>query len=275
MTNNYKIFVIYHQEINPEYYPDDIIDKLIFTNVTNREIILPTKFTNIRLDSLEFFTPLGKYYTESEVIFNIYLNQKVIENIEYVGFVHHDMDLRNFHEYLFSISKSQKLISAYLFQPYIFKHDYEQKILMDIDRPNILKGKGKNCYISIFNDYNSFYQKNLLVEDFFDKQIGLCSSFLVQVTVFNDMMAFISDIITSGKLDSFDKERKYRIQGGLLERYYGVWFLLSNLKTKALPLPHSFYQTKKDTPIEEKINLYLHSVKISLKKLIRQVTNLL
>lgn len=238
-----KIFVIYHDSINDNFYDPSMIDHLTFVNVTNKNIAIDRQYTSIKLTEFDSFIPLGKWYAESEVIYNIYKNPYLYSDADYIGFIHHDMDASSIKENILKQLVNNGGNDYVIFQPYNFKAVYKQKILMDENQPNTFSGAGKNCFDSIFDDYNTFYNETYNTKDFFNSTIGLCSAFMVKKQVFNEMMVFIESIINSNKLENFDTNHNYRIQGGLLERYYALWLLLKNKKSDVFAIPHSFVET--------------------------------
>ena len=58
------------------------------------------------------------------------------------------------------------------------------------------------------------------------------------------MMRFFLPIIESGKLNIFDTEHKYRIQGGLFERYISVFLDKLNKPYYDLELNHLYKENK-------------------------------
>lgn len=260
----YRIFVVCHEKIYPEYYLESQLKNLVFINVREGKITEDERFTVINIHDLKHFTSLGHQYAESEVIFNVYNNSEVYEDVDYVGFVHYDMDMSMID---ISDTLNETDASLILFQPYKFRQDYKLKMLMDYSQPDKWIGNGVGCYETIFNDYNKFYGKSHLTKNYNDEIIGLCSSFLVEKDIFHEMMSYIGEIIKSGKLDIFDKTRKIRMQGGLLERYYASWFLLSNKKQVIQELEHKFQSTREILEFQKWEQRY--SVKSIIKKLIR------
>ena len=241
---NVKIFVIYHDSVNDDFYDPSMIDYFTFINVTNRDIVIDQRYTNIKLSEFKSFIPLGKWYAESEVIYNVYKNPYLYSDTDYIGFIHHDMDIS-----MINTVRLEQLISNgsnefVIFQPYNFKAVYKQKILMDEKQPNVFSGVGKNCFDSIFDDYNNYYKTTCAARNFFNSTVGLCSAFIIKKQVFDEMMEFIDTIVISHKLENYDTNHKYRIQGGLLERYYASWLLLMNKNFSVYPIPHNFIETK-------------------------------
>ncbi|MEP7322774.1 MAG: hypothetical protein ABI761_12685 [Saprospiraceae bacterium] len=195
----------------------------------------------INLNELQTFSALGKWYAESEVIYNIFLNINQFHNINHIGFVHYDMDISSITEenLIFNFTKYVHLN----LESHLFETDFNQKILMDIRHPNKLTGRGKNCYYTILEDYNQFYLSNYTLNLFKGKSLNLCSAFILETSIFLEMMKFISSIITSHKLDFYDTERKNRFQGGMLERYYAVWLLINCKLSLEVKINHYYINT--------------------------------
>ncbi len=222
---SYKIFVVFHDKIDLSYFAGADLDHFCFINVNPANKHIHPSLPVINLYELPGFIPLGKWYTESEVIYNVYRNPGLMEGQEYIGFIHYDIDVSPIDdEFLRSHLGRYELIN---FQPMSLRADFNQRILMDPEQPDTLSGPGKNCYLTIFEDFNQYYGTGYSYESFMDAEINLCSCFLMKADRFLDMMAFASVIIESGKLNAFDSRHKYRIQGGYLERYYAVWSLLT------------------------------------------------
>lgn len=240
---SFRIFVIYHTILTDDYYNPTMLDCFTFVNVTTIDISVDVRYHTLKLDELPAFKPLGKWYAESEAMYNIYLNKELYNDVDYIGFIHHDMDASGVDVSTIDELMEQSDRDVLFFQPYTFREDYRQNILMDSNRPNTLRGKGHNCYEVIFEDYNRYYGTNHRTQDYNEEPIGLCAAYLMRVSLFNELMAYASTIIESRKLDTYDITHKYRIPGVLLERYYATWFLLRNIKSSALSLPHSFEAT--------------------------------
>lgn len=240
---SYRFFVVFHHEITPTYYHESIIEHCVFVNVNPANKSKYPCIKTINLFDFEHFTPLGKWYTESEVIYNVFKNPTLWNDVDFIGFLQYDVDssaLR--HQTLLNILQTTEGI---IFNPHTFEQDYHQKILMDESRPNLLQGKGINCYDVLFEDFNRAYDTHHKPQDWLENTIGLCSCFVVKKSIFENLMAFISPIIESKKLDKFDTQHQHRIQGGFLERYYAVWFLLKGLSLFSFSLPHEYAETQK------------------------------
>ncbi len=217
-----------------------MLDYLTFINVSSNPIPVGGRYKTLRLTEFRNFIPLGKWYTESEVMYNLYHNQDLYDDVDYIGFIQYDMDSSGIDVQTIQELLQQEDRDLILFQPFTFRQDYSQKVLMDPERPNTLQGEGLNCYETIFADYNTYYKKNYQTQDFNEQVIGLCSAFLIRTGLFNEMMEFAVSIVESRKLDRFDTNHRYRIQGGLLERYYAAWLLLKKVHFSTISLPHSF-----------------------------------
>ena len=260
----YRIFVVFHETLFLHYYDESLLEHIVFVNVNPQNKNYYPNLTVINLYEFQHFMPLGKWYTESEVIYNVFKNTDHLEGFDFIGFLHYDIDTTLLtHEKLLASIALYDLIA---FDPHLFSQDYQQKILMDDTLPNQLHGEGKNCYLGIFEDVNHFYQTNYEVNDWIDCTIGLCSCFLVKRSIFESMMIFISTIIESKKLDTYDTTHSYRIQGGLLERYYAVWFLLKKIPVCFLKLNHYYAETKRQNTIAKRIVRKMHEFWSSIKK---------
>jgi len=254
---SYKIFVIYHDRIDLQYFTNADLANFSFVNVNPANPHRYSELSGFNLYELPGFIPLGKWYTETEVIYNIYKHPELMAGIDYIGFIHYDIDFRpvtrNFLETHLGV---YELIN---FQPHSFRADFAQQILMDPQQPDTLQGPGKNCYVTIFDDFNKFYGSHFDYEQFMGAEINLCSCFLMDLNRFLEMMQFAAGVIESGKLNAFDRTHKYRIQGGFMERYYAVWSLLKISDTLSLPLPHEFLQTRRNQPLLRRIRAFIFS----------------
>ena len=109
-------------------------------------------------------------------------------------------------------------------------------IAMDFSNPQKLQGDPL-CYFPMIADYNKFYGTNHKYTDFIrNKTIALCSAFVISTTNFMKMMEFVIWAADKNNLDQFDPERKHRLAGGLMERYYGTWIALSGIEIVKFPL---------------------------------------
>lgn len=250
----WKIFVVCHDLILDSYYEHDHDfnnENFCFVNVADKPL-LPEyykKYNLIDLKDLKNYTRLGKSYTESEVIYNIYQN-KLHEGLDAIGFLHWDKELKTTKDGTYNIvAQINQLMdqNTHLsFETHYTVRDYNQQILADIRQPNKYKGKGTNCYDYILKDYNRFFGTRYSIQDFLEKQvINLCSCFMVPTGVFEKMMPFIASVIESKKLDVFDTKGYYRVQGVFMERYFGLFLCFEPLKYAELTLVHHSYRKTK------------------------------
>lgn len=241
------IFVVFHDKLDLEFYDIDLLEHYVFINVNpNNKFLEDYKkkgLNTINLFEIKNFIALGKWYTESEVIYNVFKNKYLYQDYDFIGFSQYDIDTTILNTGLITqLIKNNDHIN---FQPIPFEDDFSQKILMDESKPNTLTGKGKNVYKGILDKYLNYYGLNITEKALKNKNLNLCSSFLLKKELFDEMMDFVSTVIESKELDTFDTERKYRIQGGFLERFYAVWLSLKNTDNYNLPLKHYFEETKK------------------------------
>ena len=254
---SFRIFVIHHRKLNDAYYQASMLDHFTFVNVNTADVPVDARYKTLKLTEFPNFTPLGKWYTESEVMYNLYQNQDLYADVDYVGFIQYDMDASGIDEPIIRNLLRTSNKDLIFFQPYTFRDDYNQRVLMDPEQPNTLRGEGLNCYETIFADYNAYYNEQHYPSDFSDRVIGLCSAFLMRPILFNQMMAFAASIVESKKLNPFDTNHRYRIQGGLMERYYAAWLLLKGIKFSILNLPHSFDGSHAQMPLYQRVRSML------------------
>lgn len=248
---NWKVYIVTHKNIKPEYYSIDKDfnnDNWGIINVSNKklnDLSLYNNYDVIDMFNLPEYKMLGSWYAEMEAIYNIYVN-KIHDKYDYIGFIHHDYQLKSIKgetDITHQINNAIKFYDLIYFSTCVC--DYHQNILADVDKPNMLQGDGINCYDYIINDYNQFYNKNENVNDWKNNiPKNICSASLYNREIFNEMMKFLSCIIESGKLNIFDTEHKYRIQGGLLERYISVFLDKLNKPYYDLELNHLYKENK-------------------------------
>jgi len=265
---NIKIFVIFHKDIKLEYYKEEILPHIVFVNVNQNnnylENINDLKLSIINLHDFSNYVSLGRQYAESEVIYNLFRNKKYIKKLDYIGFLHHDMDVS-----MVSLNQILSLCDKYdviSFDSHIIKDDYNNMFLMDRRKPNVWQGLGKNCYEQILEDINNHQKKEVKIEEIKNKHITLCCAFLLKSSKFEILMGFISKIIESKKLEIFDSDRRYRMQGGLLERYVGIWLTINIPEYYYLKVDHHFHETNL---VNSKNNYILTLLKKSQLKLIK------
>lgn len=250
---NYKIFVVFHNDLNLSYYDESLIDHYVFINVNPKNDLskLSSRLHVINQFEFENYIPLGKWYTESEVIYNVYKNSYLWQDLDFVGFSQYDIDTTKLTKSVLETSfKKSKHIN---FQPHLFEVDYARKVVMDSSRPNRQNGRGVNCYDVMLSEYNTFYKSKDKLSSLEGKTLNLCSAFVFTAEIFSNMMAFIAPIIESGKLDIYDTKHKNRMQGGYLERYYALWLALNNAPSEIIELDHHFIESIKGNTLKNKI----------------------
>lgn len=225
--------------------------KLAILEVSEDAHRYPQDFEVIRMRDLEGFTGLGKNYAESEAIWNLW-KSGLAADLEFIGFTQYDKPFR-FHRIKTRLSQGRSLFRAIeheisislnkplhlSFEAHRVRGDYRQKIIADPSVSDRLTGSGINCYDKILEDYNEFHGTKFDLDSVFAKQtISLCSSFLVDQDSFQRLMTFWNFIIEKGEIDRLDPMRKWRLQGGLAERYFGVFLALEPQTLIDFSTPH-------------------------------------
>lgn len=240
----WKVFIVYHKTLYPNecfYLKDEKWNSEHWTGVKvgDRENPMPN---NIEIKKLPNYKYLGAHYAEAEAIYNLYKNPETYAGLDYIGFTQYDkpnklkgQEVYNITELITENLSPENHIS---FETFTMAQDFGQNILMDDMFPDRLNGEGKNAYLGIIDDYNKFHGTEYSLSNTLGRKINLCSSFLVPVINFEKIMKFISHIIESGKLDKYDSKRVNRIQGGLLERYFGIALMFEDLKLIDLSTEH-------------------------------------
>ena len=239
----YSIFVITHKNIFDFVYTGERLCNFKFMNVSDSQLQLELydKYNVVDIKQTNFIN-LGKHYTESEVIYNVYKNN-LYESLPYIGFIHYDVGTKQIQTNVSLTAYLDKYLDSIdhiNLQPFDFNWDYYQRILADANFPETLVGDGKNCYDFILEKYNEFYNTKKTINDL-SGIINLCSCFILKVEYFKLMMSWISWIIETKCLDVFDTLHRYRIQGGLLERFYAVWLKLNVANSYIFAVDHMCY----------------------------------
>ena len=251
---SWKIYIASHKSLNPDFFlidPSFEYKHYCILNVGANECIENAeKFESIRQFELDNAEVLGKWWAESEGIYNIWRSGSYKE-LDYIGFLHYDKELTLIKNCFWKNShKITQYVDNYIknkdkahvsFENHRTRDDYGMRVLADENKPNELTGDGRNCYDMILEDYNSFFQTNYTLDDLFaHKNINLCSCFLIDTPTFDKMMKFFNWIVQSKKLEVFDTEHQYRLQGGLAERYFGVFLLFEYDRHKDLSIIHRY-----------------------------------
>ncbi|SCY73198.1 hypothetical protein SAMN02910371_03633 [Butyrivibrio sp. INlla14] len=255
MADNKKwvIYIVSHNTLYKQMYFHDSLfgrDHFQVLNVGSSSIKDSLGLDVIDQKSLDKYLDLGKWWAESEGIYNIWRSQ-LWKELDYIGFIHYDLELRLDDRVVgFPRTDITSRIEDYLadkkdihisFETHDFEEDYNQKIMADEDQPDKLVGDGRNCYDYILEEYNNYYGTNFTKKDLIKrKQINLCSCFMMNTDAFNNMMLFWDYIIKTGELLKFDSKHLYRFQGGMAERFFGVWMALRYSECLDLSLVHHY-----------------------------------
>lgn len=252
----WRVYIIGHKKIHPQLMQGDKKfnnENYCFLNVGQLEKLENGEpYVCINQRDLANAVSIGKYWAESEGIYNIW-RSGIWKELNYIGFLHYDIEFRLDKKYYlgnktnitariekYIADKEKGHISFATFTP---KQDYAQRIMADVSRPNEVTGDGTNCFEYIINDYNHYFKTDYTVDDFLQRKLlNLCSCFLIDTKSFDKMMGFFDWLVNSHKLDVFDTEHKYRFQGGMAERYFGVFLLFEYDKTLDLSLVHQYDQ---------------------------------
>lgn len=241
--DSWKIFVVAHDRIVPEYLecdPDWHPELYPILNVRDKPFPLPPNYQIVNQMDLPHFTSLGPHWAESEAIYNVY-RAGLHREMSHIGFLQYDKELRlrppilRQEDITTQTHITRRVREAVRqdrvhvsFETHGVKQDYRQRIMADEERPEVLQGYGRNSYDYILADYNRYFGTQYRRRDLFRrKSINLCSSFLIDTPTFEQMMGFFDWIIGSGRLENFDTLRRHRLQGGLAERYFGVFLLFA------------------------------------------------
>lgn len=269
MKQNWMIFIVTHGPVNVNYYvndPDFSYDNFVLFNVSNTHFS-HGKFKVINKSDISGYVELGKWYAEAEVIYNVF-KCGLYDELDYVGFIHWDYELKCFDPTIgykvtkaieSAITKNTEFIS---FSTFDFMYAYNLKVMLDINFPNQCYGDGKNCFDTILEEFNEHFRKSILLDDIMEKQINLCSAFLIKKNVFEYLMPFYNQVIDKGYINQFDTQHEYRFQGGLMERYIGVFS--SQYDMVSIPLNHHFNHKKGASRTElrlERFKKYLSNIK--------------
>jgi hypothetical protein len=219
-------------------------------NVSTQPLALERACPVINQFDLPRSRHLGAHWAESEAIYNYYLND-LHRGMDFVGFIHYDMELRlrgwRLKRLVGSRSITQRINdwvadreSGHIsFETHSPAGDYGQRIMADFDHTEVLVGDGVNCYDKILADYNEYSKSTRTLAELLRRpKINLCSSFLVDTPTFVRMMRFFDWVVSTRDLDALDQSRRHRLQGGLAERYLGVFLLFEYPTLTDMSLVH-------------------------------------
>lgn len=246
---NYRIFVVFHKNLHEEFYTNKEkyysfakVGEQQIDSINNKEIQSRILYCN----KLCGFSPMGKHWAESEFFFALYKTIKQDPNfakgLEWLGFTQYDhttessgVDLVDYINSYLKVNRNNNDMVGFV--PIDMNYEiYSNRIAMDYNNPQKLQGE-PSCYFPMIADYNKFYKTNKTYSEFMKaKNIQLCSSFFMRVEKFMEMMEFCSWMIQNRDLNFYDPQRKHRLSGGYMERYFGVWCILSDMKVQEFPL---------------------------------------
>ena len=254
-NKKWKIYIATHKKFYPEMYEVDSLfsnEHYCIMNVGQLDKLENQDgYDVIDQKKLPEFHPLGPWWAESEGIYNLWKNG-VHKNLDYIGFSHYDKEQRLIKKNIWGKQDTNitERIEKYLsnkkkahisMENHLTKEMYLMRSMADVTRPNEIVGDGMNAFDFILNDYNSFFGTSYSIKDFLKKKkINLCSCFLIDVQTFDKMMRFFEWVIVNKHLDVFDTEHKYRAQGGLAERYFGLFLLFEYSKSLDLSTIHHY-----------------------------------
>lgn len=248
----WKIYIVAHNKIHDltvDCDPHFNNDNYCYLNVGGQDqLINGEKYSVINQRDLENATIIGKYWAESEGLYNLW-RSGIYKELDYIGCIHYDFQLKLETKNPF-ITKTNitDRINKYIedkdrghisFSTFTTKFDFGQQIMLDPEYPNQSTGPGRNCYYTILEDYNNYFGTSYTIEDFLNrKKINLCSCFLIDTVGFDKMMGFFEYLYNSHKLDAYDTVHAYRFQGVMAERYFGLFMLFEYENMKDLSLIH-------------------------------------
>lgn len=240
-NTNCSLFIIFHSRLHEEQY---LGNEEAYTFVKVGDMPAEISSSKIRegvvvCRNMPGFVDKGKHWAESEFLISLYHSLKKSPNClngsHWVGFLQYDHTCtsRKGENVLAHLQENLEKIGdekVVCFAPIDLTTEVSStRIAMDFSNPQKLQGDPL-CYFPMIADYNKFYGTNHKYTDFIrNKTIALCSAFVMSTTNFMKMMEFVIWAADKNNLDQFDPERKHRLAGGLMERYYGTWIALTGL----------------------------------------------
>lgn len=239
----WRIFIVVGNRLSPEMYLSDPMfnrDRFRFLLVEDEQI--PTPVGSLDVVAVREFPKsqaLGRPRAESDALLNVYFNPEAYSGLDYVGFARCDMEFRTptaysvvqaIEDILASAGKEAVWIS---FAGHGVGGDHGQPVSTDGAPPDEATGDGRSDYQEIVADYNSWAGADHSLEEVYGKELGLCSSFLIPIEMFERMMDFVRGVIESGKLEQVATRR---VEGEFLERYYAVFLAFEKVPHVSLNL---------------------------------------
>jgi hypothetical protein len=240
MLHRASLHVVFHSGLHEDQYLGTE-DRFVFGKVGSHPVsVINPKITEriVHCDSLSGFEPMGSHWAESEYLFAAYrtmLKEPDWITAPWIGFLQYDQstkgtDGRSLTDVLDSMLPSMEdgVISL---SPIDMGYEIDgNHIAMDFSDPRKIRGDPR-CYFPMVADYNRFHGTKWSYSDVIrNDTIALCSSFVMRKDRFMDMMRFCSYVVSMHDLNLFDPDRKHRFAGGLMERYYGTWIALRQMR---------------------------------------------
>lgn len=241
--NNATLYIIFHSSLHEKQY-EGIEHEFVFAKVGDHPMsVLSNRISSRTMEasSLSGFKSMGKHWAESEFIFALHRTPDSVST-DWVGFLQYDNTV---------VSKSGQRITDVLsasldtmshdsvvsFAPVDTKYEIDvNHIAMDFTNPQKIRGDPR-CYFPMVADYNRFYGTKHSYQDLLrHPKLPLCSAFLMRREKFGEMMRFCEWVVERNDLNRFDPDRKHRMAGGYMERYYAMWIALSGLTLHTLQI---------------------------------------
>ncbi len=232
--NNATLYIVFHSSLHEKQY-EGIEHEFVFAKVGDLPMSVSSDRIRSRVieaSSLSGFKPLGKHWAESEFIFALHRTAESIST-DWVGFLQYDNTVMSkggerITDVLSASLPTMSRDSVISFAPVDTKYEMDANhIAMDFTDPRKIRGDPR-CYFPMIADYNKFYGTKHSYQDLLrHPKMALCSAFLMRREKFGEMMRFSEWVVAKNDLDRFDPDRKHRMAGGYMERYYAVWIALS------------------------------------------------
>lgn len=258
---SWKIYVTFFKKLYDVHYTADAtFDMKHFTFVkVNDDYPIELDGTRLNYDILyehdfTLFNPdlQRSGYHENSVFYHLYKNETYKAH-DYIGFMEYDHVLNtDFTKTIHTMLDESEEEIMFAFNKFTFHQLWEQGILINPRRPNKLEGNKNsrwNCLRVILDDYNKFFSTNYTMEDLIGKKIfPICHCFLIPTKTFEKIMALITSIIESGRLEKYYRTN-WRGKAIILERYWSVALALEKAKfIDSIHLEHRSYPIKITTP---------------------------
>jgi hypothetical protein len=225
--------VIFHRSLHEGQYIG-IEDRFTFAKVGDKDLSIHSEKIRDRvlmISELSGYLPMGKHWAESEFIFALHRTPDAIKS-DWLGFLQYDNSVISKDGVI--VDELDRTIESFekntvvCFVPIDTRYEMDYNhIAMDFSDPKKIIGHPR-CYFPMIADYNKFYGTKHTYSDLLShKTLALCSAFMMHRDRFMEMMRFCEWVTDKNNLDQFDPDRKHRMAGGYMERYYATWIALS------------------------------------------------